>query len=110
MDKERLRTWQEVVKDILEEYPTMRENDCLLYEEVLRVCEQRCGMELRSISLKGYLEMYQALRMEFKIPSMETIGRCRRKVQAENPHLRAKSKVQDAREETQMVFEDWAVS
>lgn len=110
MDKERLRTWEEVVTNLLEDYPTLREDDNLLYEEVLRICEHRCGTQFRSMSVKCFLEMYQALRMEYKIPTMETIGRCRRKVQADNPHLRAKSKVKDAREETQMVFEDWAVS
>lgn len=110
MDKEKLRTWEEVVKELLEERPSLREDDNLLYEEVLRICENRSGMQFRSMSLKCFLESYRALRMEFKVPTMETIGRCRRKVQAENPHLRARSKVEEARQEEQLVFEEWAVS
>ena len=110
MDKEKLQSWESVVADLMEEYPMLRDDDYLLYEEVLRVCEKRTGAQLRSMSMRCYLEMVGALRAEYGVPTFETVARVRRRAQKKNPHLRPKQKVEDSRQETQMVFEDYAVS
>lgn len=109
MNQEKLRTWEQVVTDLMEESPVLRGDDNLLYEEVLRVCEERTNLPIRSMSLKCYLETFGALRMEFNIPTMETISRVRRKAQKNNPHLKPKDKIETSRQETQLEFEEYAV-
>ena len=110
MDKEKLQSWEHVVAELMEEYPMLREDDFLLYEEVLRVCEKRTGAQLRSMSMKCYLEMFGALRTEYGVPTFETVARVRRRAQKKNPHLRPKQKVEDSREEAQIAFSEYAVS
>ena len=45
---------------------------------------------------------------EWHLPSIETVGRCRRKVQQENPHLKATAEVQDWRNDKEAEFVQFA--
>ena len=110
MDKEKLKTWEQVVADLMEENPVLRGDDNLLYEAVLRVCEEREHIQIRSLSVKTYFERFGALRMEHGIPTFETVCRVRRKAQMKNPHLKPKDKIETSRQETQLEFEEYAIS
>lgn len=90
--------------------PELREDDNRLYEQVLKICEEREHIQLRSLSVKTYFERFGALRAEHGIPTFETVCRVRRKAQKKDPTLKPRQKVEDSRQETQVVFEQYAVS
>lgn len=95
-----LQSTSALVKEILEKYPATRDSDQLLY---YRVCE---ALNEKSLTANfGYVLLN---RKDFMIPSIETVGRCRRKLQEKNPELRASSKVQGFRDELQLEFREYA--
>lgn len=95
-----LKTVSELVRYQLEKYPATRDNDQLLY---YRVCEQ---INPKSLSSNfGYVLLN---RKDFDLPSIETVGRCRRKLQEKNPELRASSKVESFRGEREAEFREYA--
>ena len=100
-----LRNLTELVKIILEQQPETRSSDNLLYMEVLHRYTAATGKE----TLKLPVWMFLTHQTEWKIPSIETVGRCRRKAQQENPHLKATSKVQDFRFDKETDFIEFAV-
>ena len=95
-----LQSTTELVKEILERFPATRDNDQLLY---YRVCE---AINPKSLTSNwGYVLLN---RKEFMIPSIETVGRCRRKLQEKNSDLRASSKVKGFRAEREAEFREYA--
>lgn len=87
MTVEKLRKLEEVIKPILEEQPQTREDDFLLYAEVIRVYNPA----LLLISTKRFLLSHNAL----KVPNIKSVERARRKIQEKFPELaseRAKRK------------------
>ena len=97
-----LNTLTELVKTILEQQPETRSSDNLLYIEVLA---RYAGQNVLNMPVWAF---YENLR-EWKLPSIETVGRCRRKIQQENPHLRATPEVQDYRYDKETEFREFAV-
>lgn len=75
----KLNTMHNLVKRILEESPRARADDGHLYA---KVCEE-FGVDLNGTSLSILMRPIA----ERKLPSRETVSRCRRKVQADNPEL-----------------------
>lgn len=79
----------DLVEDALKSDPKLRDDDNLLY---IKICQKLnpvvLGMEFSTV-----LEH----RASLGIPSIETVGRCRRKLQEFNPELRASKKATDAR-------------
>ena len=70
----KLRNLTELVKTIMEQQPETRSSDNLLYIEVLkRITSQNV------LNMPVWL-FYQNLT-EWQLPSIETVGRCRRKAQ-----------------------------
>lgn len=95
-----LKTVSELVKHQLEQYPATRDNDQLLY---YRVCEAINPKALTSNF--GYVTLN---RKDFELPSIETVGRCRRKLQEKNPELRASKEVEGFRAEREAEFREYA--
>ena len=95
-----LRNTTKMVKYVLEKEPRTRNSDNLLWLEVVRLVNQ------------GVLRMPLAVVMnnlkEFNLPSIETVGRCRRKLQADIPALRGTAEVQDFRSGLEAEFREWA--
>lgn len=95
-----LQSTSALVKEILEKFPATRDNDQILY---YRVCEAINEKALTSNF--GYVLLH---RKDFELPSIETVGRCRRKLQEKNPDLRASSKVEGFRAEREAEFREYA--
>lgn len=100
-----LRNLTELVKTILEQQPETRSSDNLLYVEVLRMYTAYTGKQ----TLKLPVWMFFTHLKEWQIPSIETVGRCRRKAQQENPHLKANAEVQGFRYDKETEFIEFAV-
>ena len=98
----KLRNMTELVKTIMEQQPETRSIDNLLYIEVLKRCTSQNVLNMPVWSF------YQNLR-EWQLPSIETVGRCRRKAQQENPHLKAKPEVEGFRYDRETEFIEFAV-
>lgn len=75
---ERLKKMQDKVEYLLEKYPRTRDSDKLL---IGAVYAHFYGVEVGNTSFKEVL-------LNDKLPSFETIGRCRRKIQEQREDLR----------------------
>ncbi len=99
-----LRNTTEIVKQVLEVAPVTRNSDGLLYIRVLEILAERSGIDYMKMPART---LFANLK-ELGVPSVETVGRCRRKVQAENEHLRANKKVEQFRSELEAEFREYA--
>ena len=88
------------VKAILIKDPATRASDDLLYISVI----SEMGFDMRSVTAREFLLTYR----ELKLPSIESVGRCRRKVQEENESLKPSEKVQKGREIQRERFYNYA--
>lgn len=98
----KLRNLTELTREIMENNPETRSSDNLLYIEVLKRCSNH-----NVLNMPVWL-FYQNQR-EWQLPSIETVGRCRRKAQQENPHLKAKPEIEDFRYDRETEFIEFAV-
>lgn len=90
---------KEFVKPILEQSEPTRNSDDVLY---FQVCTKLLGDNL---SLKHVL----LNRKDLRIPSYESVGRARRKLQEDYPELRARPEVEERREELAQEYRAMAV-
>ena len=97
----KLRTLTDMVRIILEQQPETRSSDNLLYIEVLRRCTNQNVLNM------PVWAFYQNLK-EWQLPSIETVGRCRRKLQEQHPELKANSEVAGFRSEREEAFREYA--
>ena len=88
-----LHTTSDLVKAILESKPYTRNSDNALYLEVLKFYE----FQNDTIILHQSVEFFLNHMNMYGVPSIETIGRCRRKVQELHPELRASEPVEAER-------------
>ena len=95
-----LRNTTKMVKYVLDKEPITRNSDNLLWLEVIKLVNQ-------GVLRKPMAEVLQNLT-EYNLPSIETVGRCRRKIQSEHPELRAKQAVQECRAEREEEFRELA--
>lgn len=100
-----MRNLTGLVKTIMEQQPETRNSDNLLYIEVLRYYTELTGKQ--TLNLPVWV-LFQNLT-EWDIPSIETVGRCRRKAQQENPHLKANPEVEGFRYDKETEFIEFAV-
>ena len=100
-----LKTTTKIVKQVLETVPASRSSDNILYTEVINYIGGKKGIDIGALPINTVL---QSLK-HFQLPSIETVGRCRRKLQAQNPHLRAEAEVEAFRSEREDAFRGWAV-
>lgn len=85
---EKIRETAEIVKEILTEEPATRDDDYLLYSYILH----KYGVPTQT-SFSTIIVMIRKKRL----PTLETVGRARRKAQELYPELRGTRKVQQAR-------------
>ena len=95
-----LKAIKQTIKSILEDFPETRNDDNLLY---YYYCESKH---------KGFLNMslgnaLQTMKL-LGVPPIESIGRARRKLQAEFPHLRAVGNVEAGRMLNEEVYRQFA--
>ena len=76
----KLKELEPVVKEILKEKPATRGDDDLLYVYVL----DQMHINLSSYSVISFLLNYRKLG----VPTIESVGRCRRKIQTKNEELK----------------------
>lgn len=89
-----------LVKQVLETVPAARRSDMILYIEVVKIIN-------KSLIFKPLAEVLTNTK-KYALPTPETTGRCRRKLQAQFPELRASADVQDFRSDREEEFREWA--
>ena len=95
-----LRKLEDLVRVILREYPDTRNSDNLLYVYVIGYYNE----EALKVPLSEYLMYFSDL----KIPRAESVARVRRKLQEDNPELRATESVRKWRKDNERKFEFYA--
>ena len=91
-----------LVKEILTDKPETRDDDYLLWVEVIK----RTTKDKFDYSMSFVTFLYTARFLN--IPQFETVSRARRKVQEQHPELKGTEKVRKAREDMQVDFKDFA--
>ena len=104
-----LKQLKDLVIETLKQGETFRENDDLLYLEVLKKIHPhwnnaRINTNIENVSIG---EFFKA-RKDAKLPTFESVSRCRRKAKKENPELRPRKQVQEARKTKQDEFYKWS--
>lgn len=90
----RIRKLTPIVKKHLEESVEARNSDNVLYLRVLRdICRER-GIDVENMSVPTLFNNIPALHL----PTCESVGRARRKLQSDFPELRANADVEAFRE------------
>ena len=77
---EKLKDLEKKVKVILKNNPSTRGDDDLLYEYLL----EDMNVNLSSITARNFLLSYRKMGL----PTIETVGRCRRKIQSKDETLK----------------------
>lgn len=95
-----LKTTTELVKQILIDQPATRSNDALLY---YRVCDH-IDSHITNAAF-GYVLLNLK---EYGLPTIETVGRCRRKLQHDFPELAANETVECFRAMQEQEFREFA--
>ena len=93
------------VKQILKNIPATRASDDLLYVTLIEKRLAGQGRSLERISAKDYLLHYR----NYNLPTIESVGRCRRKLQEKDETLKPSESVQLHRKEMQNSFIKYAV-
>ena len=104
-----LKQLKDLVIETLKQGETFRENDDLLYLEVLKKIHPywNNGIITTNIENVSIGEFFKA-RKDAKLPTFESVSRCRRKAQEENPALRPREAIQKGREVQQERFYNFA--
>ena len=89
---------------IMQKEPQARNNDNYLYLQVLKAIGQKNGIDLDSMSVTRFLLQLKPLGF----PAFESVGRARRKIQADYPELAANSTVEAGRMLNEEVFRSYA--
>lgn len=97
-----LKDLEKIVRSILEEVPATRGSDDLLY---LWVC-YKMGFSLKGKDAQDFILNYRKMGL----PTIESVGRCRRKVQANNEVLKPTPDIQLKRKESEHSFYHYSVN
>ena len=98
----KIRKTSKIVKKILEICPDTRNSDELLYVNVCKVINpMACSQPFETVMLR---------RRELSLPPIESVGRCRRKLQESYPELCGSDDVTAMRELNEQVVKDYARS
>lgn len=98
-----LKQLKDIVIETLKQGETFRENDDLLY---LTICVKLFSNR-ESITNMTVSEFFTC-RKRYGLPTYESVSRCRRKAQEENPALRPREAIQKGREIQQERFYNFA--
>ena len=100
-----LKQLKDIVIETLKQGETFKENDDELYFAVCVKVNSRISDRLLSNMTVGE---FFGNRKKYGLPTYESVSRCRRKAQEENPALRPCKKVQEARKIKQDEFYKWS--
>ena len=98
-----LQTTTELVKGILERCPETRNSDNALYIQVLNVYGEQKGINLEDMSVVRFFMHIK----DMGVPSIETVGRCRRKVVETHPELAGNDTVEGYRTVNEESFREY---
>lgn len=87
------KTTHDLVKKILEQRPETRNSDMFLYTVLAQHIEDEKGVD---ITEKPFCFVLCNLK-KLGLPSLESVGRARRKIQEQYPHLQSEKKVKEMR-------------
>ncbi|SEP83522.1 hypothetical protein SAMN04487977_101564 [Treponema bryantii] len=76
----KLKELEPVVKEILKQKPATRGDDDLLYDNLLA----KMNIDLSTMNARNFLLSYRKMG----IPTIESVGRCRRKIQEKDETLK----------------------
>lgn len=102
--RDNLGTVTDMVKIILLKHPEARNSDNILYLYVLKEKGMQKGIDLESMSVISFFAKIK----ELGIPSIETVGRCRRKLVESYPQLAGNSTVEGYRTLNEEMFREYA--
>ena len=99
----------DLVKKLLQEKEELRGDDDLLYLSVIRIVHPhwnnaRINTNIENAPIGEFFKM----RKSAKIPTFESVTRCRRKVQEERPDLKPCKRIQEARTRREEEFYNWS--
>ena len=100
----RLKELSNRVKRVLQENEKARNSDNILYLYVLRSYGEEKGLDIDNMSVPMLLLHCKDLGL----PSLESMGRARRKVQELYPELKANNDVQAMKEEREETYKKFA--
>lgn len=95
-----LRGTTKIVKSILETNKQARNSDNYLYIEVCKTINPQ-------VIHKPFMDVMSDLKA-YNLPSVETVGRCRRKIVESNPELAGNSRVEAGRALNELEFREYA--
>lgn len=91
-----LRKLEKTVREIMVEDPVTRGDDDILYVRVIK----KAGIEINNITAETYIMNYRRL----KLPTIESVGRCRRRVQAKDETLKPTPEIELKRRKTEQSY------
>ena len=91
---------EDIVYQVLQEVPETRKGDFVLVAEVYN----KINPELKYLRFSEVMLAHK----ELKLPYFESISRCRRRLQNIFEELRPSKEVQEARDEEQLVYREYA--
>ena len=95
----------DLVKKLLQEKEELRGDDDLLYLSVIRIVHPHWNNAHINTNIENApIGEFFKMRKSAKIPTFESVTRCRRKVQEERPDLKPCEKIQEARKEQEEEF------
>ena len=100
----RLKELSNRVKNVLEKNVSARNSDNVLYLHVLRSYGEEKGLDIDKMSVPMLLLHCK----DMGLPSLESMGRARRKVQELYPHLKSCDEVQAVKEEREEEYRQFA--
>lgn len=93
MSLQELHNTHDLVEWVLVHQPETRNSDNKLYISILKILGNRKGIDIENMSITRFL-----LHMkDYGIPSIESVGRARRKIVEMHPQLAGTKEVQDQR-------------
>ena len=101
----RFKNTTEIVRPILENDERARNSDDYLYLKVVKQIQKQTVPAAPSLMFENVM----LHREEMGFPSYETVGRVRRKLQEQNPELRACKTVEAYRKENEAAFKAYAL-
>lgn len=99
-----LKSTTDLVKYILQKYPQTRNSDNELYLKVLTVLGNHNGILISDMPVTVFFRNLK----EYGFPSLETVGRVRRKLVETHPELAGNSTVEAQRILNEETFRDYA--
>ena len=106
MKMKELKTITDIVEVILTADPKTRSSDNLLYIRLVDFLGKRDHVDYIHMPMIAFYEQLPTL----DVPTIETVGRCRRKLQQEHPELKANAEVTAFRADREKQFKAYARS